>query len=137
MEKKLLFGTLAGSISGIIVAMAIFMGLFGSMSEQWYADNAACVRQMNEAPLWASILANLAQGLLLAILLLRFGVRTFRNGAITGAWITFLIVLWYALWTHSAFKAYELSWLPIDLIGNTVAGAVAGGVIGWVFGKIN
>ncbi|MBL7791660.1 MAG: hypothetical protein JNK77_05030 [Saprospiraceae bacterium] len=136
MEKKIIYGTLAGTVTGMVVAMAIFMGLFGQMGEKWYAENAACVRQMAEAPVWAWILANVSQGLLVAILLYRFGVSTFKGGLWAGAWITFLIVLWYGLWTHSTFKAYELNWLPIDLLGNTIAGAVAGGVIGWVYGKV-
>jgi hypothetical protein len=136
MEKKILFGTLAGAITGTVLAMAVFMGLLGSMSEQWYADNVGCVEQMDEAPVWAMIVASLVQALFMAILLHRFGVNTFKDGAIAGAWITFLMVLWYGLYTHSTFNAYPLSWLPIDVLSNTVIGAVASGVIGWVYGKM-
>jgi hypothetical protein len=136
MEKKILFGTLAGAVTGTVLAMAVFMGLLGSMSEQWYADNVGCVKQMDEAPVWAMIVASLVQALFMAILLHRFGVNTFKGGAIAGGWITFLMALWYGLYTHSTFNAYPLSWLPIDVLSNAVIGAVAGGVIGWVYGKI-
>lgn len=136
MEKKILFGTLAGAITGTVLAMAVFMGLLGSMSEQWYADNVGCVKQMDEAPMWAMIVASLVQALFVAILLHRFGVNTFKGGAIAGGWITFLMALWFGLYTHSTFNAYPLSWLPIDVLSNTVIGAVAGGVIGWVYSKM-
>lgn len=136
MEKKILFGTLAGAVTGTVLAMAVFMGLLGSMSEQWYADNVGCVKQMDEAPVWAMIVASLVQALFMAILLHRFGVNTFKGGAIAGGWITFLMALWYGLYTHSTFNAYPLSWLPIDVLSNAVIGAVAGGVIGWIYGKI-
>lgn len=136
MEKKILFGTLAGAVTGTIAAMAIFMGLLGSMAEKWYAENAGCVKAMDDAPMWAMIVASLVQGLFMAILLHRFGVSTFKGGAIAGAWITFLMVLWYGLYNYSTFTAYPLNWLPIDVIGNTICGALAGGVIGWVYSKV-
>jgi TRAP-type mannitol/chloroaromatic compound transport system permease large subunit len=136
MEKKILFGTLAGAITGTVAAMAIFMGLLGSMAEKWYAENSACVNAMEDAPMWAMIVASLVQGLFLAVLLYRFGVSTFKGGLISGGWITLLMVLWYGLLTYSTFNAYTLSWLPIDVIGNTICGALAGGVIGWVYGKV-
>ena len=136
MVKKLLFGTLAGSVAGSLVSMVIFMGLFGSIGEQWFQENAACVKQMNEAPVWAWIFAILSQGFLLTAILLRFGVNTFKSGVINGAWITFLMVLWFSMWTYSTFNAYGLDWLPLDILGNTLAGSVAGGATGWVLGKL-
>lgn len=136
MIKKLLVGTLAGSVAGSLVSMVIFMGLFGSTGEQWLQENATCVKQMNEMPVLAWIFAILAQGFLLTAILLRFGVNNFKSGAIKGTWITFLMVFWYALWTYSTFKSYEIGWLPIDVLGNTLAGTVAGGVIGWLLGKV-
>ncbi len=136
MEKKILFGTLAGAITGSIAAMAIFMGLLGSMAEKWYAENAACVKAMDEAPMWAMIVASLVQGLFISILLHRFNISTFKSGFIAGGWITLFMALWFGLYTHSTFNAYPLSWLPIDVIGNTICGALAGGVIGWIYGKV-
>ncbi len=136
MEKKILFGTLAGAVTGTVAAMAIFMGLLGSMAEKWYADNAGCVKPMDEAPMWAMIVASLVQALFMAILLHRFNISTVKSGAIAGAWITALIVLWHGLSNYSTFTAYPLNWLPFDVIGNTVCGALAGGVIGWVYGKV-
>jgi hypothetical protein len=52
MEKKMLFGTLGGGVTGMLVSMAIFMGIFGSMAEQWMQDNAACLKPMEGNMVW-------------------------------------------------------------------------------------
>ncbi|MCB0521678.1 MAG: hypothetical protein H6577_25950 [Lewinellaceae bacterium] len=133
MEKKILFGTLGGFVAGNVIAAAIFMGLMGGMLEKWMADNAACVHEMS---MTGGLLGSLVLSLFIAILLHKFGVSTIKSGAIAGAWITFLMVLWYGIWNATTFTAYTWSWLPYDLIGNTVTGAIAGGVIGWIYGKV-
>jgi hypothetical protein len=136
MEKKLLFGTLAGAVTLVVLSMAIFMGLLGSMAERWFAENAGCVLSMEESPVWVWIVATLVQAFFLAYLLHRFGVTTFKGGLTTGAWISFLMMFWYGLWTLSTYKAYTLSWLPIDVLMNTVVGTLTAGVIGLVYGKV-
>lgn len=133
MEKKILFGTLGGAVTGMLVAMVLFMGILGGMAEQWMQENAACLKEMNTV---AGIGGSLAQALLMALLLHKLGISTFKSGAVAGAWITFLMVLWYGIWNASTFNAYTWDWLPIDVIGNTLAGALAGGVIGWIYGKV-
>lgn len=132
MEKKILFGTLGGFVAGALLAMAIFMGLLGGMAEKWQADFASCLN-MN---MIGGMIGSLVLSFFMAILLHRFGVSTFKGGAIAGAWITFLLVLWFGLWNASTFTAYSWSWLPYDVIGNTIVGAVAGGVVGWIYGKV-
>lgn len=133
MEKKIILGTLGGAVTGMLVATAIFMGIFGGMMEKWMADNAACLNEMN--PVWW-VVSGLIISLFTAILLHKFGVNTFKGGAVAGAWITFFMVLWYDVVTASTFKAFTWDWVPIDVIGNVVTGTVASGVIGWIFGKV-
>lgn len=132
MEKKIIFGTLGGFVAGSIVAMAIFMGILGSMAEKWTADNASCLN-MNMV---GGMVGSLVLSLLMAIILHKFGISTIKSGAIAGAWITGMIVLWYGIWNASTFTAYTWSWLPYDVVGNAITGAVAGGVIGWIYGKM-
>ncbi len=133
MEKKILLGTLGGAVAGMAVAMALFMGLLGGMAEQWMQENAACIKEMNMV---AGVAGSLVLSFFVAVLLHKFNISTFKSGAIAGAWITFLVVLWYGIWNASTFTAYAWNWLPYDVIGNTLAGAVAGGVTGWIFGKV-
>lgn len=132
MEKKILFGTLGGFVTGTILAMAIFMGIFGGMAEKWQAEYAACLN-MN---MTGGVVGSLVFSLLIAILLAKFGVDTFKSGAMAGTWISFLILLWFGLWNASTFTAYSWSWLPYDVIGNTIIGAIAGGVVGMIYGKM-
>lgn len=133
MEKKIIFGTLGGAVIGLLLSMAIFITLMGGMMEKWLADNAACVHEPDMV--WW-IVGSLVFSLFVTILLHKFGVSTFKGGAVAGAWITFLVMLWYGIFNASSFKAYTWDWMPIDVIVNTVVGAVAGGVIGWIFGKV-
>lgn len=136
MDKKLIFGTLAGTVVGFVVSTAIYMTILAKQSEEWMAANAACVKQMDEAPMWAMILGGAVLSFFTALLLKRFGVSTLKGGAITGAWITFIMFLWFDLWNFATFKAMELSWIPIDLITSTITGAAVGAVIGWIYGKV-
>ncbi len=133
MEKKIILGTLGGAVTGLLLSMAIFMTLMGGMMEKWLADNAACVHEPNVV--WW-VVGSLVFSLFITILLYKFGVNTFKGGAVAGAWITFLVMLWFGIFNASSFKAYTWDWLPIDVLVNTVVGAVAGGVIGWIFGKV-
>ncbi len=132
MEKKILFGTLGGLVTGVILAMAIFMGILGGMAEKWQAEYASCLN-MN---MTGAILGSTIFSLFMAILLHKLGVNNFKAGAIAGGWITLLLILWFALWNASTFTAYPWSWVPYDVIGNTIIGAVSGGVVGWIYGRV-
>ncbi|MFZ1705405.1 MAG: hypothetical protein WAT79_13740 [Saprospiraceae bacterium] len=133
MTKKILIGTITGFIVGSIMAGIIFFGLLGSMAEQWMKDHASCLKEMD---MMGGVFGSLIFSYLMAILLEKYDVKDFKSGAITAAWITVLVVSWYAIWNVYTFTAYGWDWLPYDIIGNTVVGAVAGGVVGIVYGKL-
>jgi hypothetical protein len=109
------------------------MGIFRGLTEQWQAEHGACLKEMN---MLFGLLGSLSFSLLMALLFHKLGINTFRSGAITGTWITLLNMLWFGLWNGSTFTAYPWSWLTYDVIGNTIVGAVAGGVVGWIYGKM-
>ena len=88
MGKKIILGTLGGTVAGMLVAMAVFMGLLGGTMEEWMKDYAGCLKEMNMA---AGIAGSLVLSLFMALVLHKFGVSTFKGGAIAGTWITFLI----------------------------------------------
>jgi hypothetical protein len=133
MIKKITLGTLAGLVTGAVLSAIIFMGLMGDSVDTWMQENASCLNDMN--PVWW-IVGSLVMSLFMTILLVKLQVNTFRDGAITATWITFFVILWFGIMNASTFKAYGWDWLPLDLIGNMVTGAIAGGVVGWVLGKI-
>ncbi|MBL7829324.1 MAG: efflux RND transporter permease subunit [Saprospiraceae bacterium] len=133
MEKKIIFGTLGGMVAGSVVAMAIFMGLLGGMTEAWAREFASCLKPMD--PTWW-LVASLLFSLFNAILLHKFGVSTLKGGAFAGGWIAFFIALWYGLFNASTFTAYTWEWLPLDVLGNTLAGVAGGAAIGWIYGRM-
>ncbi|MBK9257838.1 MAG: hypothetical protein IPM42_20480 [Saprospiraceae bacterium] len=133
MEKKILFGTLGGAITGTVVSMAYYMGIFGSMAEQWMADNSACLKDMN--PTWWFVGAIL-QGLLFALLFHKMGINTTKSGAFAGGWIAFLIAAFIGISMASTYTAYPWSWLHYDLLGNTISSSAAGAVIGWIYSRV-
>ena len=134
--KKIIYGTLFGGIMGTLAGMVWFMGLFGAQGEQWMAENATCVNQMNELPYWAWILAILCMGLLSALTLDRLNINQPMPGAKIGTILFFLVFAIADLGMFVTFKPFQLSWVPIDIIGNTIAGAVGCAANGWLFGKL-
>jgi hypothetical protein len=92
------------------------MLLFGSKAEQWMTENAACVRQMEETPIWAWILATLVMGFLGALALHRLGINDMKKGALTGLYLFGLVSIIMALFFFISLKSYQLSWMPIDML---------------------
>ncbi|MCB0655280.1 MAG: hypothetical protein KDC57_04045 [Saprospiraceae bacterium] len=136
MIKKLSLGTLIGSIAATIVSSIWFVGLFGSKADQWLAENADCARQMDDMPYWAWILAILVLGFIGALALDKLKIKDALNGGMAGLVIYLLIGLVISLFTYVSFKAYELNWMPLDIIGNTLSGIAGGAAIGWLYGKL-
>ena len=134
--KKIIYGPLFGGILGTLAAMVWFMGLFGAQGEKWMTENATCVNQMNELPYWAWILAILCVGLLGALTLDRLNINQMKQGAQIGAVLFFLVFTIVNLSMYLTFKSFQLSWMPIDIIGNTIGGACGGAATGWLFGKL-
>lgn len=133
MEKKILFGTLGGAVTGTLMSMVIYMGIFGGMTEQWMAEHGSCLKEMDTT--WWFV-GGLLQGLFYALLLHKMGVNTFQGGMIAGGWISFLLTLFIGISMASTFTAYPWSWLPYDVGSNTIIGILAGGVTGWIYGKL-
>ncbi len=134
MTKKILIGTLVNLLIGSIMASLLFMGLLGSMSEAWMKENTACVKEPNMV---GYLIGSLSLSFLLAILLDKYKVQSFRQGFITAAWITAIIIFWFGIWCVYTFNAYTWSWMPYDIVGNTIVAAVAGGVVGMVYRKLD
>lgn len=136
MEKKLFLGTLIGAVAGTVISTIWFMFLFGSQAEQWMTENAACVRQMEETPIWAWILATLVMGFLGALTLHRLGINDMKKGALTGLYLFGLVGIIMALYFFISLKSYQLSWMPIDVLGNALAGLAGGAATGWLYGRL-
>lgn len=134
MEKKIIFSTLAGTVALFLIGGLIFgLALAGQMEEFNKALGDCAVTGQ---PMIQIILSNLVMALLLSILLYKLGVSNFKSGAITAAWIAFLLIVWFDIWMFAMLKAMNFNMMMMDVIGNTITIALGGGVIGWVMGKI-
>lgn len=80
--------------------------------------------------------ANIVLMLLLSILFTRMNTRTFKTGLLNGAWITFLVIIWFDSWMFASFNFMTPKSMVVDVIGNTVIGSLGGGVVGWILGKV-
>ncbi len=134
MEKKIILSTLAGTVALFLVGGLIFGLALASMMEDWMKALGDCA--VTGQPMLQIALANLVMALLLSILLNKFGVNSFKGGAINAAWIAFLIIVWFDIWMFATLKAMDFKMMMMDVIGNTLTIALGGGVIGWALGKV-
>ena len=134
MEKKVIFSALGGAVTLFLLGGLVYGLLLADMMAEYMKAGEACMNQ--EMPMGIIAVANLVQGVLLALVLDKFGISTFKGGAIAGAWITFLLVLWFDLWMKASFNFFSTNLMVIDIVINTIMGAVAGGVIGLILGKV-
>ena len=81
-------------------------------------------------------LAQLTISLLFSILFYKWKIESVSSGFFNGAWIMFLIMLWFDLWMLTTFNFMTPSLFLVDVVSNTAFGALAGGVIAFIQGKV-
>lgn len=135
MYKKVILSALGGTVALTLLGGLIFEVLFkDAMAEMMSAMGSAA----NANPdIVLILLANLTMSVLLALLLNRFNVSTFQGGLMGSVWVVFLIILWFDIWMFATFNFMTPKMMAIDMVSNTVMGALAGGVIGWIQGKVS
>ncbi|HBB90186.1 MAG TPA: hypothetical protein DC042_00255 [Bacteroidales bacterium] len=134
MVKRILIATLATSVTGFGVGFLIMGVLLAEPMKEMYEAAASCL--LTEPAMVYIVIANIVIALLFVILFTRMNVNTFKAGLWNGAWITFLMIVWFDVWMFASFDFMQFKIMVLDVIGNTVIGTVAGGVAGWVLGKI-
>jgi hypothetical protein len=135
MYKKIILSTLGGAVVLFLAGGLIFGVLLMDMMTGMMETCKVCMNETMSMP-WI-VVANIIQALLLAIVLDKFGISTVKNGAIAGAWITLLIGVMFDSWMFAQFNFMTPNMMVIDVIANTVMGALAGAVIGLILGKVN
>lgn len=135
MDKKLLLSVLASAGILFIGGGLLFGILLSDLMAEYMAAGGACMN--DPMPMLPIVLANVTQAILLSLIINKFGIRSFSSGALTGGWITLLMILWMDLWLLSSFNFMTSKLLILDIFSNTLLGALAGGAIGWILGKVN
>lgn len=134
MNKKVIYSALGGALTLFLLGGLVFEVLLKDLSNDIMNSMGDAA---NRNPSFGVIAAaQLSISLLLALLFNLLNVKNFKEGAMHGAWIVFLIALWFDLWMFASFTFMTLSMSLVDIATNTIFGAVTGGVIGLIQGKV-
>ena len=133
--NKLLLGALAGGVTYFLLGYI----LYGNLLAGFFASNAGTAQGAAKAPeemvMWALVVGNLVNGLLLAVIYERWAnIRTFATGAKAGAVIGLLMALAFDLIMFGTSNVMTLTASLVDPLVYAVISAVAGGVVGWALG---
>ncbi|MBK7233973.1 MAG: DUF1761 family protein [Saprospiraceae bacterium] len=134
MEKKILIGTLVGTVVQFCLGGLVFVVLLKDMMAEWMTAFQGCAHA--EPPMLPVVLAQLVISLLLAILMHRNAISTFKGGAMFGLLFFLLIYIWFDLWMFASFTGMTSKLMMIDAISNTIIGTITAGFVGWVYGKM-
>jgi len=134
-NKILLAGLIGGAVSFLLgwlvwgVVLADFMKSNGGGA-------TGVAKPESDYIWWAMIVANLAGGLLLALIYGRWGqISTFVTGAKAGAVIGLLMSASYDMLWFGMSNIMNLNATLVDILASTVVTALIGGVVGWFLGR--
>jgi len=136
MDKKVVFGTLAGAVTLFVLGGAVFGFLLKDYMNEWMTAFGDVAYKMEEAPWMTIVGANILLALLLSLLFSKLGISTFQGGLMNGLWILIILYLWFDMWMFATFKPMTTNMMLIDVASNTVVGSIAAGVIGWINGMV-
>jgi hypothetical protein len=135
MNTKVLLAALAAGVfyffGGWVIYGMLLMD-FMTANTTFYEGLMKSEEEMNFAAL---IVGNLVWGLLIALIVFRTGGKSFKDGAITGLWVGFLMNLsFYAM--YAAFmNLYSDTYMAVDMVVGTLFVAVGGGIAGLIIGR--
>jgi hypothetical protein len=135
MEKKIIFGTLAGAITSFCLGGLVFGFLLKDLMAEWMTGFLTC--RHIEPPMVPIFIANIISSLLLALYLQKSSVSTLMGGLKAGGLFFLLLYLWFDLWMFASFTGMTTQLMAIDTAANTLIGAITGGVVVWIFGKVS
>lgn len=125
MNKKFLFGALAGGIVYFLLGFLFYGVLFKNIYPSSEEDHMLFV-----------FLGCMTFGFMLSYLLNKMGVNDCKLGASRGAIFGFMLGLYSNFFMYSGM-AINYTNLVLDVIIMTVMGAITGALIGFVFKKLN
>lgn len=135
MYKKILLSTLGGAVALFLIGGLVFEVLLKDYSSEM-AKSLGSAANTNPSVIVIA-LAQTSIALLLSILFYKLKINLFSSGLLNGAWIMFLIMLWFDFWMFATFNFMTTNLMLVDVVSNTAFGAIAGGVIAFIQGKID
>ena len=131
-QTKLIVGTFVGSIANFLGGWVIF----GMLLMKTMESNMVAGVSKTEPNLLGIFVSGLVYSFLLTFIFERWAsIRTLQSGAVAGAIITGLAALSFDIGLFSMANWFtSFSGVVVDVIANTVLGAVTGATIGWFLG---
>lgn len=137
MNTKVLLGALASTVVVFLAGWVVFgILLMDMMAGEMSTAYEGLMKNPPDLPILAA--SQLCWSLLLAFILDKMSKKSFMDGMITGAMLSFLLFLGYDLSFEAFFiDMYTTKLLVIDIVANTIMWGVACGVIGLILGSGN
>lgn len=136
MNTKTMISGVLGGVAYFILGFLIYGVLLKDSMSGMEGTATGVMRAESEMIWWALILGNLSYGMALAYVLGNWsGVTTFMGGAKAGAMVALLFAAGYNFIYYGTTNIMELNGVCMDLVIQTLMGAVGGGVIGWWLGR--
>lgn len=131
-QTKLIVGTFVGSIANFLGGWVIF----GMLLMKTMESNMVAGVSKTEPNLLGIFVSGIVYSFLLTFIFERWAsIRTLQSGAVAGAIITGLAALSFDIGLFSMANWFtSFSGVVVDVIANTVLGAVTGATIGWFLG---
>lgn len=141
MEDDMLTKLIAGTVAGTISMMIIGFLVFGLALDTYMKANTNRFDGLFKDPpnMILMVVSHLAFAGLLTMIAVYWGnIRNFVDGLKLGAIATLLVAIWTNT-INEAFMDVYIGWVPIlvDAAAATVVGAIVGGIIGAVLGMMD
>jgi len=132
MTLKPVLAVLASAVTGFLLGWLIY----GLLLASYYESNMTVYEGlMNEPSMWVYIIGNLAwAALFVYIFHFLASITSFGKGLVAGLVITFLVTLCFDLYFFSGMNLFPFQVMIVDIIANTVLGALMAGVAALVLG---
>lgn len=136
MNTKILFASILGGITSLILAIFLNGILFGKTFAALMGSAQNMSRPSSELIIWALIFANLIPNYLIALIYNRWAnIKNFRKGAINGAIFGLLFTTGYDIITYATTNIISFSGAILEITLSGVVWAISSGVVAWYLGK--
>jgi len=131
-------------LAGLAATVFFFFGgwlIYGMLLMDYATANTTVyeglMKSEDEMNFPALIVANAAWGFLLALICDKTNSNSLMAGAMTGAWVGFLIMLSFDASFYAFYNLFTPTYLAVDLVVGTLFMAAGGAVVGLVLGSGN
>jgi len=135
MNSKVLLATLAGAVFYFLFGWLVFgILLMDSMESGMSETMKSIYRGSDNYEYLGFVVSNVCSALLMALVLNKFGVRSFGKGFLNGLWIGLLMIWSYDFGMYAQFTLYDMNMILMDGVMGAIMTGLLGGVVGMVLG---